>query len=69
MSEKLFIDSINKLIPEVLDQEMVLGIYTLLNSSLDRKVRQAAYNKLNQWKQYKLKMNKKPELKAIKQAN
>lgn len=57
MSEKLFIESIKKLDVETLNQELVSGLYVLLNSDIkDRKIKQVAYNKINEWKNYKRKM-------------
>lgn len=56
MSEKLFIELINKLKPETLSQEIVSGLYILLfDSVMDKEIKQAAYNKLNEWKSYKRK--------------
>lgn len=57
MSEKLFIESIKKLDPTNLNQELVSGLYALLNSKIDdKKIKQAAYDKINEWKSYKRKM-------------
>jgi hypothetical protein len=56
MSERLFIESINKLTPESLSQEIISGLYLLLNSDIDKNVKQSAYDKLNEWKSYKRKM-------------
>lgn len=61
MSEKLFIESINHLSAETLDQETISGLYLLLNSDIsDKKLKQAAYDKINQWKSYKRKMATTP---------
>jgi hypothetical protein len=61
MSEKLFIESINNLDPTILDQDTISGLYVLLNSGIsDKKLKQAAYDKINAWKSYKRKMATAP---------